>query len=1146
MNTPLPEERPPDSFFERRTAQDEAPATGLAAEAATSDTADPKGARECLELLEQLWLRVASGPGTEPGTAAATSGLTRLGRFEVVRELGRGGCGIVFLARDPVLNREVALKVPRPDALLTPSLRQRFLREARAAAGLDHPNVVPVYEAGEDGILCYIASAHCPGVTLREWLKGQRQPVPVRLAAGLVAVLADAVEYTHSKGVLHRDLKPANILLSGEGRVASGANEDLASLATPKITDFGLAKVLRDEAEAGTRSGALLGTPQYMAPEQIRKELGAVGPHTDVYALGVILYELLTGRAPFAGDSEFELLSRVVADEPLLPSLLRPKVPRDLETVCLKCLAKEPARRYASARALAEELRRFLAGEPVRARPAGPVERGWRWCRKHPSRAGLTSLGLFVLLVLFPGWLWYQASLSEARQNERLANDLAGAAGRARAAAQEAARTQEYFACLNRARERIATRPLGWTWDALDDLKRAAAVKTPSRDPAALRTAAVRCLAGTDLRPRAVLARDFVANAVAFSPDGKYLAAAEHGGSWAWPRRSVLVIDLARGGGCRKLKFPAARLRHNNRPIPDGARAVAFGPAGKWLVVGTRGGWVHRWDLDRPEECPSASWRAAGDAVEYLQLSPDGRALFTCAKLDRAVKRWELVSTDREPRCFKVTAWVNGVALSPDGAVLACSCDGRTEFLDPDSLTRRRPPLPHSLAELCYSPDGRFLAGWSAPRLLLLDARTGRPARSLPDTDLEVAHERAPDRLTFSPDGSLLISACAAEEDRDVKVWAMASGRLVATLGVGSTGPLTAVPSPDGRTLAVAGDSRVALYEFAPAGEALVAADPHPLEGMAFSADGQWLACLERARAADGTLKRSVVVWKAAGRQHVRRFSLPADQEVRPALALHPRGAALACATDRGQVSVWDLTRTDGPLLRPLKEPTILCFGSEGGRLWAIAEGKISVRSWGWPGGGAASRWDNPVSALGGGLDQLYCLAAGKRWVLAGGRDGGTRLLRSADGRPEKTLPPLGAPVRAAALSPDESLAVLTSQRGEVRVVRVPAGEPVATLTPHQNEVTAVSFSGDGRLLATASLDRTIHLHLARDGSFRHLLTLRAHGRVVALHLCADGTRLAFLARNETAVRVWDLGRLHRRLRELGLDEPDWPAGCED
>jgi WD40 repeat protein len=203
------------------------------------------------------------------------------------------------------------------------------------------------------------------------------------------------------------------------------------------------------------------------------------------------------------------------------------------------------------------------------------------------------------------------------------------------------------------------------------------------------------------------------------------------------------------------------------------------------------------------------------------------------------------------------------------------------------------------------------------------------------------------------------------------------------------------------------------------------------------------------------------------------------------------------------------------------------------------------VRSWGWPGGAAASRWDNPVSALGSGLDQLYCLAAGKRWVLAGGRDGGTRLLRSVDGRPEKGLPPLGAPVRAAALSPDESLAVLTSQRGEVRVVRVPAGELVATLALHQNEVTAVSFSGDGRLLATASLDRTIHLHVARDGSFRHLLTLRAHGRVVALHLSADGTRLAFLARNETAARVWDLGRLHRRLRELELDEPDWPAGRE-
>jgi len=569
---------------------------------------------------------------------------------------------------------------------------------------------------------------------------------------------------------------------------------------------------------------------------------------------------------------------------------------------------------------------------------------------------------------------------------------------------------------------------------------------------------------------------------------------------------------------------------------------VAFSPDGKWLAVGTRSGRIHRWDLDRPGDRPAATWHASGDAIEYLIATPDGGALLACDKDSRTVKRWDVADVKREPRVFTAQVWVNGVALSPDGAELACSCDGRTEILNPQTLTRLRPPLPHSLAELCYSPDGRFLAGWVAPRLVLLDARTGRAARRLPDSELDAAHERKPDRLAFSPDGSLLVSACAAEVDRDVKVWGMAGGRLLATLGVGSRGPLTVAVSPDGRTLAVAGDRRVVLYEFAPPVQTLLAAHPHPLEGMAFSANGEWLACLVRARGAAGAAERSLTVWKTGGRQRVRCIPLPGGLERPPALALHPSGTALACATGRGRVDVWDPGGTEGPRALAAKEASALNFGRGGDRLWAITDRQITVCSWGWPGGAAASRWDNPATPLGLGLDQLYCLAAGQRWVLAGGRDGVTRLLRATDGRPEKLLPPLGSPVRAATLSYDESLAVLGAQQGEACVVRLPGGERVATLLAHQDDVTATAFSRDGRLLATASLDGRIHLYLCRDGSFRHLLTLRSPGGVVALDLSADGRRLAFLARNETAVRVWDLGRLHRELQGLGLGDPDWPG----
>lgn len=329
-----------------------------------------------------------------PSESAAQA--QRIGRFEIIRVLGRGGQGLMVLAHDPLLSRNVALKVPWSETLLTPQLRKRFLREAKAVARLTHPHIVAVYEIGEVGPILYIASALIEGPSLAEWLREHGPAADFEVAAELIADLADAMQYAHGQGILHRDLKPANVLLSPKINECSETTSSLRSL-TPLIADFGLAKIV-DLAGEETRTGAILGTPAYMAPEQARGDHAMIGPSADVYSLAAILYELLTGHAPFQAGSDAELLIKLARDEPAAPRRERPEIPRDLEAICLRGLAKEPSGRYASAGELAADLRRYLTGEPTEARPLSAPRRFARVAKRNPGvTALLATVGVLLL-----------------------------------------------------------------------------------------------------------------------------------------------------------------------------------------------------------------------------------------------------------------------------------------------------------------------------------------------------------------------------------------------------------------------------------------------------------------------------------------------------------------------------------------------------------------------------------------------------------------------------------------------------------------------------------------------------------------------------------------------------------------------------
>jgi serine/threonine protein kinase len=373
-----------------------------------SDLADDRATARELARSEDELRREATA--TRPGPA-------RLGRFLLLDVLGSGSCGVVYRAVDTQLERTVAVKVLHAGQLAGAAEKERFLREARSAAMLRHPGLVAVHDAGECEGMCFLVSEFVPGETLAERLKLGQPSFPE--SADLLIQVAQALHHAHQQGVIHRDLKPANILLHRSTGCQPVAGSQAGSLCyEPKITDFGLAR--RDAGDSTlTVDGQVLGTPAYMSPEQARGQGHCVDARSDVYSLGVILYQLLTGELPFQGTSRM-VLAQVLEDEPRPPRRLADDVPRDLEIICLKALAREPGSRYQTAAAFADDLRRFREGRPILARPIGPLDRAWRWCRRRPVIASLIAALLLVTLLGLTGvtWQWRQAenALAEARR----------------------------------------------------------------------------------------------------------------------------------------------------------------------------------------------------------------------------------------------------------------------------------------------------------------------------------------------------------------------------------------------------------------------------------------------------------------------------------------------------------------------------------------------------------------------------------------------------------------------------------------------------------------------------------------------------------------------------------------------------------
>jgi serine/threonine-protein kinase len=406
MNEP-PNELDPE---EARTAKPEAsglPMPGSTIDLESKKSDDPTATVDFASVQSTAAEEIRSSI-SEDADASPAGDWPLVAGYKILGELGRGGMGVVYKARQRGLNRIVALKMVLAGAHADAQHLARFQIEAEAVARLQHPNIVQIYEVGEQDGLPFFSLEFVDGGALDRKLGGK--PQPPRVAAQLCATLARAMHFAHEHGIIHRDLKPANVLMTVDG--------------IPKITDFGLAKRLEEDS-GQTASGTIMGTPSYMAPEQARGDVRDLGPRSDLYSLGAMLYELITGKPPFQGPTRMDTVMKVMREEVVAPSRLQPDVPRDLETICVKCLQKEPAKRYGNCYELAEDLNRFLIGEPIQARPVGNLERVARWCRRNPGWAAMWG-GIAVLLVVVAGGSLYaaitiNAAKQQAEKNARIA-----------------------------------------------------------------------------------------------------------------------------------------------------------------------------------------------------------------------------------------------------------------------------------------------------------------------------------------------------------------------------------------------------------------------------------------------------------------------------------------------------------------------------------------------------------------------------------------------------------------------------------------------------------------------------------------------------------------------------------------------------